>query len=88
MEYSESTSCEGGGTAGVSAISYTGESKLGSATSFSAMEFLLRFFDLSTTAYTAVVESVIMNDILRTAACGDFILLREFDLADASYIGM
>jgi hypothetical protein len=37
MEYSESTSplpCGGGGTAGVSAISYTGESKLGSIYDF------------------------------------------------------
>jgi hypothetical protein len=33
------------------------------------MEFLFRFFVLSMTAYTAVVESVIMNDILRTAVC-------------------
>jgi hypothetical protein len=69
MEYSESSSplpCEGGGTAGFSAISYTGESKLlVCATSFSVREALFRFFDLLTTAYTAVVESAIINDLLR-----------------------
>jgi hypothetical protein len=65
MEYPESACllpCEGGGTAGISAISFTGESKLGISSSFSVMEFLLRFFVLSMTAYTAVVESAIMND--------------------------
>jgi hypothetical protein len=66
MEYSESTCllpCEGGGTAGISAISFTGESKLGISSSFSVMEFLLRFFVLSMTAYTAVVESAITAEL-------------------------
>jgi hypothetical protein len=77
MEYSESSSFLRGGTAGVFAISYTGESKLVCATMFSVMEALLRFFALLTTAYTAVVESSIMNVFLESGLGFDFMPLGE-----------
>jgi hypothetical protein len=61
----ESTSplpCEGRGTAGVSTISYTGESKLGGIQlHFSWRSSCFVFSICWQTAYTAVVESVIMN---------------------------